>query len=588
MVFTAQRRDRPKNWRGDALAALALAITLVTAWTLRDWHNLSALRLPDTDDVMRLQQIRDWLGGQRFSDLSQHRLGAGPGLAMHWSRLPDLVPGAIIAALAPSIGRHAAEIAAVIVWPAMLLTTGLFLIARIARALGGPEIARTALIVAGIAYPSSTVFLPGRIDHHGFQVVLLLVMVHALIARGGMERGLIAGFAAAASIAIGLETLPLIAVAGAVIIAGWIGRGSDDALMGFGIALAAGLLTGITVLRTDQFLYPACDGFTAITWRMSQFAAFTPIVLAIAGYASKRREVRAGLAGLAGAVGVYGVWHAAPICLSPYGSVDPMLARLWLAHVGEAQSLFAAPTATAIGYTGLMVAGVAASLWRLYRTSNAAWATVLAFQLGALLLTLLQMRGAYTGAILAAPALAAVIAAARRRGTGSLAAAWIGSAGMLYPLAANAFTPVTGPSDAARHSNAIGSCTSAEALARFARLPRGRLLAPLDLGAYAIGASALQVVGAPYHRNNAGNAAVYRFFLGSPAKAQVIAKDWRVRYVAFCPDSFGELGAVDPLSLIGQLRAGHIPSWMRPMEGPDDGLTLFAIEPRLFERPATL
>ena len=116
----------------------------------------------------------------------------------------------------------------------------------------------------------------------------------------------------------------------------------------------------------------------------------------------------------------------------------------------------------------------------------------------------------------------------------------------------------------------------------------GSMLGAAGLGAYAIGASALQVVGAPYHRNNAGNAAVYRFFLGSPAKAQVIAKDWRVRYVAFCPDSFGELGAVDPLSLIAQLRAGHIPSWMRPMEGPDDGLTLFAIEPRLFERPATL
>ena len=84
------------------------------------------------------------------------------------------MPGAIIAALAPLAGWHAAEIAAVIMWPAMLLTTALFLIARIARALGGAEIARTALIVAAIAYPSSTIFLPGRIDHHGFQIVLLL------------------------------------------------------------------------------------------------------------------------------------------------------------------------------------------------------------------------------------------------------------------------------------------------------------------------------------------------------------------------------------------------------------------------------
>ena len=79
MASTASRRD----WQGDAWAAILLAFALVLAWSLRDWQNLSALRLPDTDDVMRLQQIRDWLAGQRFSDVSQHRLGAG-GLAMHW------------------------------------------------------------------------------------------------------------------------------------------------------------------------------------------------------------------------------------------------------------------------------------------------------------------------------------------------------------------------------------------------------------------------------------------------------------------------------------------------------------------------
>ncbi|KQS03066.1 hypothetical protein ASG11_01300 [Sphingomonas sp. Leaf357] len=568
------------------MAAFVLALVLALAWSWRDWHDLSALRLPDTDDVMRLQQIRDWLAGQRFSDLSQHRLGADPGLAMHWSRLPDLVPGAIIAALAPMIGRHGAEVAAVIAWPALLLATALFLIARIARALGGPEIARTALIVAAIAYPSSTIFLPGRLDHHGLQVVLLLVIVHALIARSGMARGLIAGFAAAASIAIGLETLPLIAVAGAVVVVGWIGRGSDDALMGFGIALAAGLLAANTALRTDQFLYPACDGFTAITWRVAQFAAFAPIVLAIAGYASKRSDVRSLLAGMAGAATAYFVWHTAPICLSPYGQVDPLLARLWLAHVGEAQSLFAAPTVTAVGYAGLMVAGIVASLWRLWVTRNGLWWTVLAFQIGALALTCLQLRGAYAGAILAAPALAAVIAVARRRGTPALAAAWIGSAGMLYPIAANAFVPV--PQGDGRPGTGGGSCTSPKALARLARLPRGRLLAPLDLGAYAIGATRLSVVGAPYHRGNAGNGAVYRFFLGPPAAAREIAKGWHVRYVALCPDSFGELGAADPRSLMARLRSGHAPAWMRPIEGPDDGLTLFEVQPRLFERPPTL
>ena len=86
---------RPRIWRDAALAS-AIALLLSAVWAIRDWTALSALHLPDTDDVVRLQQIRDWLGGQAFGDLAQHRLGLG-GVEMHWSRLPDLAPAAIIA-----------------------------------------------------------------------------------------------------------------------------------------------------------------------------------------------------------------------------------------------------------------------------------------------------------------------------------------------------------------------------------------------------------------------------------------------------------------------------------------------------------
>ena len=70
--MTALRPTRP------TLLAVALAALFTLAWIWRDWANLSILRLPDTDDAMRLQQIRDWLGGQGWSDLSQHRLGDTP------------------------------------------------------------------------------------------------------------------------------------------------------------------------------------------------------------------------------------------------------------------------------------------------------------------------------------------------------------------------------------------------------------------------------------------------------------------------------------------------------------------------------
>ncbi|MDO7841518.1 hypothetical protein [Sphingomonas immobilis] len=561
----ATRSDR-QAFFGDIAVACLLALVLGGVWALRDWPNLSALRLPDTDDVMRLQQIRDWLAGQRFADLSQHRLGGG--LAMHWSRLADLVPGAIIAALTPLTGAHAAELTAVIVWPGALFAVALALVARIARGLDA-NIARTAIVVAAIAYPATTIFLPGRIDHHGLQVVLLLVAIHASLSVPTLRAGVIAGAATAASLVVGLETAPLLGVLGALLVVEWLRGGTGARLLGFGIGTAGSLLAASFVFHTDQWLYPACDGFTATAWRAEMILAVAPVAMVLAGRHTRHRLA---VAAVTGAIFTAVALAVSPACLSPYGAVDPLLKTLWLGRVGEAQALFSAPLATAFGYAGVMTAGTLASAWQWRRTRDPRWAALFALQLAAVALTCVQLRGAYAGAILAAPALAAVIAAARARGAGFLAAAWLGSAGMIYPIAAQALTPAAKPST----QTLTGDCTGAPALARLATLPPGRLLAPLDLGAWALPATKLDVVGAPYHRNNAGNLAVYHFFLGSPDQAAAIASRWRVRYVAVCDDSFAELPVTPRFA--GQLRAGHAPAWLRPL-GHRDGLSLYEVAP---------
>jgi len=573
-----ERGIERRRWAGDVLAAVALAVVLALCWTARDWHNLSALRLPDTDDAVRLQQIRDWLGGQRFDDLTQHRLGPPPGLPMHWSRLADLVPGAIIAALTPLAGSHAAELIAVLVWPTLLFAAALTLTARIARVLGGDAIARTAIVVAGVAYPSTTVFAPGRIDHHGFQVVLLLVVIRALLARPTMRAGLVAGLATAASLVIGLETAPLLVAAGALLALDWLSvrAGTDDRMMGFGIGATVGLLAASVVFRSDQWLYPACDGFTEMAWRAEVTCAFAPLALALAAHGVTRPGRRAVLAVAIGGVIVAGAVMMSSTCLSPYGSVDPLLRRLWLARVLEAQPLFATPAATAIGYAGVMIAGIVASVWVTARVRDRRWEMLLALQVVTLGLTCWQVRGAYGGAILAGPSLAAVIAAARARGAAWMAGAWIASAGMLYPIAAQALLPHRSAAPPVGSAGSAVACDSPEALALFAAQPTGRLLAPLDLGAYALAASRLDVAGAPYHRDNLGNLAVYHAFLGTPEQAAAVVRNWRVRYVALCADSFAELPSMPRFA--GQLHAGHAPAWLHAV-GTRGALTLYAVVP---------
>ncbi len=542
-------------WRDNAVAA-ALALLLAVVWAWRDWAALSAVRLPDTDDVMRLQQIRDWLGGQGFGDLAQYRLGVA-GLEMHWSRLPDLVPGAIIALLTPVAGAHAAELVAVILWPLLLFAVALMLVAAIARrvAVSAP----VAVIVAALAYPASALFLPGRIDHHGVQLVLLLVLVRAVIGPGGWRSGVAAGSVSVASLVVGMETAPFLALGGGVLVVRWVvaGQGERARLLGYGAALVLGFGLAAILFRTSGWNAATCDAFAAPLWRAAQIAALAPLALALvlAGRWLAAPRTRLVAAFALGGVVLAVALALSPACLSPYGGVDPLLERLWLARVAEAQPLFAAPLDHAIGYVGLALAGFAATMWQWRRTRDTGWAVLAGFQLAALALALVQLRGIYAGTLLAAPGLAALIAYARERGPLALATAWLASAGLLYPALGSLAAP---PPPTA-------TCDGGAVLAQLATQPAGTVAAPIDLGAYALAETRHRILAAPYHRNAAGNLAVYRLVDLPVGAARGEAKRLRIDLIADCGGAWDELGAPPAGSLRAALRAGTLPEWLTPV-----------------------
>ena len=552
--------------RRDALLAIVLAVLLGAAWTWRAWADLQLLRLPDTDDVVRLQQVRDWLAGQPFADVTQHRLGAG--VPMHWSRLADLVPAALIATLTPLVGGHAAEVAAVILSPLALFAVALFLVARIARSLA-PGLAGTACLVAAIAYPATTLFLPGRIDHHGLQMVLMLGATLALLAPAGAGAGVAIGLTAAASLVVGMETAPLFAALGAVALVDWIaGRdGAGERLGGLGVGALVGLAAGKGLFATTAWDFAGCDGFDATAWRAALALAAAPLVPALLDRHVTGLSARAALVAVTVALAGGVALLASPACLYPYAGVSPAMARLWLVHVGEAQPLFAAPTAEAIGYAGLMLAGIVASAWRWRVTGVRGWAMLLAVQLAALATTIAELRGAYAGALLAAPGLAAAIGVARERGGLRVAAAWLASAGMLYPLAADALPRPTLPP-----ATAHGDCASPALLAALDRLPPGLVIAPIDAGAAILGGTLQHVLAAPYHRNGAANEDAYRFYLGGDRTAAAVTARWHAAYWLRCAamPGFGRLAALpgwegrltlpDGAQIIGRSRLSGTPA----------------------------
>src|SRR3546814_3813267 len=72
-------------------------------------------------------------------------------------------------------------------------------------------LARGFLLFCGVMLP---MFLPMRIDHHGWQLVMLSLTVAGLADDARRRGGLLVGLASAASLTIGLEMLPYCAMAG--------------------------------------------------------------------------------------------------------------------------------------------------------------------------------------------------------------------------------------------------------------------------------------------------------------------------------------------------------------------------------------
>ena len=71
------------------------ALLLALAWLLavlqlvaQHWAT-TADALLDTDDAMRLVQMRDFIAGQGWYDLHQPRINPPAGYDSHWSRLID-------------------------------------------------------------------------------------------------------------------------------------------------------------------------------------------------------------------------------------------------------------------------------------------------------------------------------------------------------------------------------------------------------------------------------------------------------------------------------------------------------------------
>jgi hypothetical protein len=213
----------------------------------------------------------------------------------------------------------------------------------------------------------------------------------------------------------------------------------------------------------------------------------------------------------------------------------------------------------------------------------------------ALAVALLVARaGAVAGALAAVPLgwqLKQWIGALRHQhGTGKRALAMAGI--LLALLPATPFTLATLVAPSKAHSSpqrlAIGTparasgCKIPEAAARLNALPRGDILAPLDIGPRLLLETPHTVVATGHHRAAPAMRAVIDAFTGTPDAARTIMRARGIDYLVFCPDLAepGLYAHAAPNGFAAQLRAGRAPDWLEPVAMPREvNLKVWKVRP---------
>ncbi|MEG3177808.1 AcrB/AcrD/AcrF family protein [Sphingomonas sp. RB3P16] len=546
MVDGTVARTLDRDWvRLSLIAWVGIAIYYVA----QRWTGIHYLQLGDTDDNMRLMQVRAWLGGQGWYDLRQYRLNPPLGFDMHWSRLVDLPIAGLIVLLRPFVGPREAEMLACGIAPLLPLSIAMLGLGATVRRLVSVYAWPLGIVLLLCCTATMLMYMPERIDHHGWQLAMLSLAVAGLSDPKGARGGAIVGVASAVSLTIGLEMLPYAALAGSILTLRWIwDRSEAPRLAIYALCLGAGSGLGYALFASYADAVLRCDALTPV-W-LSVMVMAGALLFALGWANPANRWVRLGLAIVAGAIIVIGFALVFPQCLGRPEQASPELQKNWLNMIREAKPIYSHPFRVAFPVAIMPVVGVlgaALATWRARGTAlGGAWATVLLFVTGAALLLLWQARAGPAAQMLSVPGAVALgwLLIPRLQANGSVLVRVLGTfaailligSGLFAGLAVR-FLPIDRPSKRVQIvDRASGICPTMTSLRPLDRYPAQTIFSFVDLGPRIITITHHDAVAGPYHRNGAAILDVQHAFSGSPDNFRAIARRHGATMLLVCPN----------------------------------------------------
>ncbi|WP_420144459.1 hypothetical protein [Sphingobium sp.] len=543
--------------------------------------DLPILGFRDPDDAMRLTQVRDWIGGQAFWDVSQHRVNPPLGGPMHWSRVVDMPVALIILILTPLVGAPTADIAACSIAPLILLgglTVALFIAAR--RLMGNMGALTTVALL--VITPSVFVrFLPLRIDHHGWQTMLAGLALCGAIDQRPLRGGIITALSVALWLQISAEALPYAAIFASILALRHVmARDQAPRFMAYVVTLGMLATIFLALLRGPQALAARyCDALSYVyVWPLVALSLTTACFGWVIG--TKTAAHRALIAALGGAAAIAAFLLTGGSCLTgdPFASLGPVAYRLWYMQVLEGRPIWE----QTLSLQGIILLpsllGLGASFFAAREAVGEArmrWLTLTLLITGAILVSMMVVRALSVAHMLSLPGigwlLMRLIAKVQAQHTALLRVG--GSVGLILLTPAGLCAAWVAPTSEPEPTKAnVANCRSAAVLAPLDRLPVATLFAPLDIGPDILAKTRHSVIGTAHHRNSIGITAVIQGFVDAPDQARNVILRTRASYLITC-DGLNEgilYGKENGRGLAAMLAKGSTPDWLEPLpiKGP--------------------
>lgn len=586
----------------------------IVLWTLLfqlAWHFRSIIpfmqegSFQDSDDFLRLHQIRNWMGGQGWFDVSLPRMSLPDGGEMHWSRMVDVPIAGLIWVFDLFTETVIAERLAAIVWPTILIIACVFVLLAVCEKLFPATKRLLALLFVVTCITSLVEFAPSRIDHHGVQILFYCLTLLGLVNADKWFGHYLVGASIAFSIVIGLDVILLL-----VFILAWLGiewvfaiDEKGRGLMRTGVAMAvASLLLYPLNVAPDNWLAENCDAISIVYLSAILLISLSFFTLASAtkflAFESviKTRFVRlaAGAAlALASLAILYGAY---PQCSAgPMSGISPELNAEWLSNIVEAKGLIAYIRELDPSWIGIplyLLVIIFAGLILMIKGKTpprflAIWATlVICFFLG-----FVQVR-AYRIGLFATVPMSVMIAQyfwdwASKRYHSRLPAAYVatGLVGLLmlsptWQLIGKAMTAPLLPEAVVQVQVATQEdvqqvliepalCDRQSDYAFLASVPKGNILNGINYGPAILVFTEHSVTGGNYHRNEMAILDIQRFFGSEQDKALEIIKRRNADYVMLCNIELDPIKGSLGSKLMGpRLIRGNIPAWLEKIS-PD-------------------